>query len=29
MIHAIAQRARGRGNSIVHLGGGVGAAIDD
>ena len=29
MIHAIAQWARGRGNSIVHLGGGVGGAIDD
>jgi CelD/BcsL family acetyltransferase involved in cellulose biosynthesis len=29
LIHAIAQWARGRGNSIVHLGGGVGGAIDD
>ncbi|MDQ1748968.1 MAG: hypothetical protein QOE71_24 [Pseudonocardiales bacterium] len=29
MIHAIAQWARERGNSVVHLGGGVGGAIDD
>ena len=29
MIHVIAQWARERGNSIVHLGGGVGGAIDD
>ncbi|MCW2546243.1 MAG: family N-acetyltransferase [Mycobacterium sp.] len=29
MIHSIAQWARGRGNSIVHLGGGVGGAVDD
>jgi hypothetical protein len=29
MFHAIAQWARGRGNSIVHLGGGLGAAHDD
>ena len=28
-LDAIAQWARGRGNSIVHLGGGVGGAIDD
>jgi CelD/BcsL family acetyltransferase involved in cellulose biosynthesis len=29
MIHAIAHWARGRGDSIVHLGGGLGAATDD
>lgn len=29
LIYSIAQWARGRGNSILHLGGGVGAAVDD
>jgi Acetyltransferase (GNAT) domain len=29
MINAVAQWARGRGNTVLHLGGGVGGAIDD